>query len=487
MSDLFPSLVPAFAAVGQAVWRALRCCGRGIKKSARVFVLYLLPPLIVIHIAATLITGRLVAKELDDLAAAGHPLTLAEITPPDPPPGQNAADVYQQAFDAYRVSSEDAKEVLREDLSMHAEAMAIAREVVAANRRYYEFVNRASRMPTCVFPVDWDAGLDTAFPHLTRMREAARMLRLRVTVLNTDGLHDEALADCLTIFRLAEHAKADPILIAHLVSFAIQGYAVDALQETLCIGSPPSDACRDAFDMLHPSVERASFLPAMQSELAFGIWFFDYVRSSRAKDVAEMISQSVPAGSLLRSEKWCRIALALYRTVGRPLLNLDQLAALRMWSDYLAAFKLPWPESQERIEATDAAVDALPAWRSLFTRMAFPVFIRAVWSRDRATASLRAAAIALSLKAYYADHGAYPDSLGALEEAGWTLPADPFGGGPYHYRREGDGFVVWSIGPDVDDDNAARDYDAYREQTEADREERERNPYDYDVIFRCSP
>jgi len=185
MPDLFPSLTVGFSAIGRALWRALRCCGRGLRKSARIFVLYILPPLIVIHIAATLITGRLVAKELDSLAAAGHPVTLAEIAPPDPPPGQNAADVYQQAFDAYRVSSEDAKEVLREDLSMHVEAMALAREVVAANTRYYEFVNRASRMPTCVFPVDWDAGFDMAFPHLSRMREAARMLRLRVTVLNT--------------------------------------------------------------------------------------------------------------------------------------------------------------------------------------------------------------------------------------------------------------------------------------------------------------
>jgi len=219
----------------------------------------------------------------------------------------------------------------------------------------------------------------------------------------------------------------------------------------------------------------------MQQELAFGIWFFDYVRSSRAKDVAKMISQNVPAESLLRSERQSRIALALYRTVGRPLLNLDQLAALRLWSDYLAAFSLPWPESQERIEATDAAVEALPAWRSLFTKMAFPVFVRAVWSAESKTASNRAAQIALALAAYRADHGSYPDSLSALEEAGWTLHTDPFGGGPFPYRRVGDGFVVWSIGPDMDDDNAARDFEGW---VKLPRDTRTK--YDYDVIFRCS-
>jgi len=253
------------------------------------------------------------------------------------------------------------------------------------------------------------------------------------------------------------------------------------------VSSASSHACRYTFDKLHPSVERPSLSRAMQFELAAGIWIFDYVRRGPVRDVATMMSQSVAAGSLLRSERWGRIALVLYRTIGRPILNLDQLAYLRTWADFYAATEHAWPESQERLLATQAAVDALPAWRSRITQMAFPVFIRVVWSTERRTASVRAAQIALALAAYRADHGAYPDSLSALEAAGWTLPTDPFGGGPYHYRREGDGFVVWSIGPDVDDDNAARDYNAYQEQTQDNPEERERNPYDYDVIFRCSP
>ncbi|NIO66236.1 MAG: hypothetical protein GTO28_12345, partial [Gammaproteobacteria bacterium] len=82
--------------------------------------------------------------------------------------------------------------------------------------------------------------------------------------------------------------------------------------------------------------------------------------------------------------------------------------------------------------------------------------------------------------AHEGEHGSLPASLAELEAAGWDLPADPFGGGEYRYRREGRGFVVWSIGPDMDDDGAARDYYAWRELPDDEREE-----YDYDVIFRC--
>jgi len=214
MSGLFPSItrVPGY------LWRATRAVGR----AARKFLLYVLPPLLVIHIAATLITGRLVGKEMKGLADAGHPLTLAEIAPAVPPEGENAADVYQQAFDSLRRSHEEEVAIFWADDPDGPEVMAVAREVVAANERYFDLLDRASRMPECVFPVDWEAGSGAVFPHWARMRDAARMLAVRAQVLNADGRSDEALADCATIFRLAEHAKAEPTLIAQLVAVGIE-------------------------------------------------------------------------------------------------------------------------------------------------------------------------------------------------------------------------------------------------------------------------
>jgi hypothetical protein len=449
-----------------------------------VLLLYVLPPLLVIHIAATLITGRLLAKELQHLVDAGHPLTLAEIAPPVPPPGENAANVYQQAFDAYRVSTEEAGEIFSGDLSDRPEDMAVAREVVAANGKYFDLLDRASRMPECVFPVDWESGTNAVFPHWAHMRTAARMLAVRARVLNADGRRDEALAACATTFRFVEQIRTEPSFIAQLVALGLRSITMPALEETLSFGDPSTQACRDAFDQLSPSAQRPSFARGMQAELAFGIWVFDYVRGGPARDVGELLSQSYPGGHLLRSERWSRTALVFYRTVGRPLLNLDQLAYLRTWPSYFAAFELPWPGSGERIRATDASVDALPAWRTMVTKLAFPVFRRAVWTRELATAAIRAGQVALAVAAHRAEHGSYPGSLLELGPAGWDLPTDPFGGGPFHYRREGDGFVVWSIGLDMDDDNAARDYLTFSRH--ATPEEREEDPYDYDVIFRCS-
>ncbi|HLK61262.1 MAG TPA: hypothetical protein VKU00_32230, partial [Chthonomonadaceae bacterium] len=48
-----------------------------------------------------------------------------------------------------------------------------------------------------------------------------------------------------------------------------------------------------------------------------------------------------------------------------------------------------------------------------------------------------------SLLAWKAKHGAFPNRL---EEALPTIPTDPFDGKPLRYRRESNGFVVYSIG-----------------------------------------
>ena len=57
-----------------------------------------------------------------------------------------------------------------------------------------------------------------------------------------------------------------------------------------------------------------------------------------------------------------------------------------------------------------------------------------------------------ALRLYQVEHGAYPDSLEALvPECLPSVPQDPFGGKPLKYRREGNSYVLYSIGADLKD------------------------------------
>ncbi len=63
-------------------------------------------------------------------------------------------------------------------------------------------------------------------------------------------------------------------------------------------------------------------------------------------------------------------------------------------------------------------------------------------------------AVALTLRAYWLDHGAYPDDLSYLvPDYLSAVPNDPFAGdAPLRYRIEGERYMLYSIGPDGVDD-----------------------------------
>ena len=170
----------------------------------------------------------------------------------------------------------------------------------------------------------------------------------------------------------------------------------------------------------------------------------------------------------------------------RPLLNLDEISYLEAMEDNIRAISAAWPESERLTKDLDEAVKHLPLYRRILSNMLLPIYGRAASRRDSTTALLGAAEVGLALAAYHAEHGTYPDSLAELETAGWDLPNDPFGGGPLHYRTEGDGFVVWSLGPDMDDDGG-RPFDeaAFESQAFETPEEHEKARMDYDLVFRC--
>jgi hypothetical protein len=65
----------------------------------------------------------------------------------------------------------------------------------------------------------------------------------------------------------------------------------------------------------------------------------------------------------------------------------------------------------------------------------------------------RLAEIALALSAYHVREGRYPESPSLLvPDYLPEIPADTFTGEPLHYRLEGNGYVLYSVGRDMRDD-----------------------------------
>jgi hypothetical protein len=89
-------------------------------------------------------------------------------------------------------------------------------------------------------------------------------------------------------------------------------------------------------------------------------------------------------------------------------------------------------------------------------------------------AILRLTRAGLALLQYQQAHGVFPPTLDALGVEGLV---DPFTEEPLHYRSEGAGFLVYSVGADRKD-NGGTPRPEYQDS------DPRRKPVDYDVIWR---
>src|SRR5262249_46363094 len=86
-----------------------------------------------------------------------------------------------------------------------------------------------------------------------------------------------------------------------------------------------------------------------------------------------------------------------------------------------------------------------------------PATGRVVQRHLQELADLRCACAALALERYRRKHHRWPDSLQALVQAGLleSVPHAPYTGGSLRLRGLGDGLVVFSVGPDREDNEGA--------------------------------
>jgi hypothetical protein len=141
------------------------------------------------------------------------------------------------------------------------------------------------------------------------------------------------------------------------------------------------------------------------------------------------------------------------------------MTRLREMTEVYEAARLPWPAAQQHIEAAEQTPYSVPAYESVITRnkrragQGQYLYANMILARDERGARIALAQIALAAKAFQHSHRRYPESLAELEADNWKVPDDPFTGKSLPYRREGQGFVVWSLGPNMVDDNAVK-YDS---------------------------
>jgi hypothetical protein len=403
--------------------------------------------LLVIHGTATFITGRRLANEIAAIKAKGEPVSAAELAGPPIPDSENGAVIYERIFKTLPQrnlkdpnANDDGSRLL--DHPENPQYWVEARAIIARSNNVLDMVRVAQSKPGCRFKANWQDGSGALFPYLSRVRRLGRFLVVKAMVDAKDGRVDSSAEDIQQAYKLTDSIKDDPCLIHLLVRLNIAHIVSKALSEIVQSQTMDERHARDLFNTLSEIDLSGHAIIAIRGERASAIYDFDQIRDGRLS-LTQLYGGDEPP------TVWAK-CLPYY--AWRPFLNMDESIYLGLMGCQIDAWRYPYRMSTPKLAAMDQSFQDLP-WYAVASKIFTPVFGKGLAKRDSGQAEINGSQILMALIAFKDRYHSYPQTLDECRaKLGWKVPEDPFSGKDFIYRREGNGFLFYSIGENLRDD-----------------------------------
>lgn len=391
-------------------------------------------------VAYRLILRAKVNRALDSIRAAGQPVTLQEFVAwrDEHFEGEDATALYEEAFVCY-------SEMTREEgplvpIAGYADLPAPAQPMPAEMERAVgEFLSRngwaleilhmacatgAYRLPQSAC----DPMTAGRLPALGSMRASTRLLAVDAARAARRGDSDAAVRSLSTALALAECIRREPNLIWQLTRVACCQAAIDSIEDVLSCVSLDDRHLRELSGALERAEDPDAMARAVIGERGWGVSMFYGPRPM-----------------------FGRVVHAVYGATG--LLDIDILTYLSVQAKFLAVLEAPPAQRWELAKPLPAGTP-LPRF-CVVTGMIAPSFDIPQVDLAR-ICRLRTARAGLAAERYRSLNGELPDGLERLvPEYLESVPTDLFDGKPLRYRKLDKGYLVYSVGPDGQDDGGA--------------------------------
>ncbi len=317
----------------------------------------------------------------------------------------------------------------------------------------FDQLRLAATRPECRFGVRYEDNMDALLPHLSTLKAAAQLLRIRAVARLETGERSAAADDILLILRLGDAAGSDPILISMLVRVAIHSIAASTIWQGWQLDRwKPEDYQRfqTAFAAFNP---RDAMVDSLRAERIFSTGLTDMIMEDPARYLSATGGDSNGVDSSQQS------ATLMLRLFPGGWLRFNQVAISRCL-DGLAQQVRTNPPTTALSAIPDPArnKDFGPFPYSFMARMLVPAVSKSVGKVDRTQVNILLVTTVCAIERYRADNnGKLPPTLAALVPAQLaTVPIDPMSGQPFVYRPgEAGDFDLYSFGLNGRDDSGA--------------------------------
>lgn len=310
-------------------------------------------------------------------------------------------------------------------------------------------------------------------PGVQKSRELARALASRAMWELAEGSQVDAWRDLMTMHRLGRLVGQGPTLIEYLVGVAIESIAVRGELQFLSETKPSAKMLalyRKQLDRLPPRASVADKLDYCERVMFLDCTLRMARGQMRLQELADgggnvSLFEKLAEGAIMQSVDW-DVAL---KSANKW---YDRLAATLRKPDYrertaeLKQFNEDLKKLVERSRGPGVLLALLggkPAITQTMSDVLIALLLPAVQqvgiAEGRGIQRMRNLEIAFALATYRADRGSYPDSLEPLAPKYIAeIPIDLFTGQPLKYSKTTDGYQLYSVG-DNEQDEEGRSFD----------------------------
>jgi len=403
-----------------------------------------------IYAIAVSVSSAKLRRAYADLKKDGRPMEPWQVIPPEVSDTENAALLYQSA--ALLLKAQPARDdnllvdlgdlsdkFLKDSLDpnkLDEFKQLIAQDVVT---QALSIVEQGTRRDSCRFDLDYDEGLNILLLHRSDLRDLARILCAKAYFEAETGNPDNAWDMVTTQLKFANALKTEPVLISQIVRMAMVRLSCDTIKK-LCEIAPPSvQQTSDIQNLLKDFDDIRTLIYSIDAErLLIGEWVFNLTKDEMYKTGMENIQKDTDG--LIHK-------LIFFGITFKPLFLADHAAYLRFMHDGTRFLERPYsPEQGEVME------QGVQKKRYIVTRILTPSILRFKVRHWEMIAQLRIVQAGLALLQYKQNEDAFPATLDALKLQNIN---DPFSDGLLLYKTEGQGFVLYSVGPDQKDNDGS--------------------------------
>ena len=301
---------------------------------------------------------------------------------------------------------------------------------------------KVTKLPQGRFKITYSLDyFSTTLNFLSEMDSIEHLLALDVLIQAQDGKSQQAMESTLASFNIARSIREIPFVISYYHQIKIYIKSIRNLEQTIALGEPSKDSLSQFQSLLENEASFPMFLAIAKANRADNYATLSYLKKD--KDIIKTLQKYFD----LKTDE----ATATKLVLEEPNI-LSWL--LKYTTSLVAIANLPHQDQQKAVTELALKLNEKPNLRKIFP----PFIVNIGIESNRYLAMLNCAITGLAIERYRITNGKWPRKLDELvPEYLAKLPTDPFNGEPLLVGTILGGLVIYSVGPDLQDNNGLID------------------------------